>query len=70
MWLFLLRRSGLIPNSHDLDKSLDELRGGRTGAKHPDDWTYFREWLERHGAEAPEDLPTAPEIPREGRGRV
>ena len=41
----------------DLDM-LETLRGPRTSQ---DRWGAIREWLIRHGVEAPEDLPVEPE---------
>ncbi|MFK7881673.1 hypothetical protein [Roseobacter sp.] len=50
------------PNSipHDLDAALDELDCWRTTPANSDIWSTVLDWLQKHGVEAPEGLPTRP----------
>lgn len=47
---------------HDLDLMLNELSLHRDAPYNSDIWNVVFEWLEKHGVEAPERLPTRPEI--------
>jgi hypothetical protein len=46
---------------HDLDKALDDLALQRYSKSNADLWGVMQEWLQRHGVQAPKDLPMRPE---------
>ena len=49
----------------DLARALAELDLRRDPPSDQDRWGEIRDWLVKHGAEAPEGLPVAPELPGE-----
>ncbi|WP_170425682.1 hypothetical protein [Ruegeria arenilitoris] len=46
----------------DLKKRLETQQQYRSLPSLQSQWTEIREWLEKHGVEAPEGLPVEPEI--------
>jgi len=46
-----------------LDDDLAEQNRWRAPPAVQDRWSVIKEWLERHGVEAPDRLPVAPEMP-------
>tara|TARA_R110002020_G_scaffold74540_24_gene190676 strand:+ start:33 stop:218 length:186 start_codon:yes stop_codon:yes gene_type:complete len=51
---------------HDLARDLARLDEYRSAPKDADRWGVIKEWLERHGVEAPAVIPEAPQIPSAG----
>lgn len=47
----------------DLARRMQEQDGWRWAPSVQDRWCGIKEWLERHGVQAPERLPVAPEVP-------
>lgn len=47
---------------HDLKAKLEALEGFRNPPSNQDRWGAIREWLVAHGVDAPDRMPTAPEL--------
>ena len=59
----MTRRNWPANIPHDLALMLDELDRHRDSPAPADIWGAVREWLDRHGVDAPDTLPHPPEIP-------